>query len=187
MSEAEKKVDLSYCPSPHLLKNRIIRVIWGAVWLFLFRPTPRTFFFWRNFLLRVFGAKLGHNVHVYPSAKIWLPSNLTMMDNSCLADYVDCYCVAPVTLEDNATVSQHSVLCTAGHDVTTPNMTLTTCPVTLKSQSWVTSYVFVGPGVTVGEGAVLSAGAVVMKSIPDWEIWGGNPAVFIKRREVCGE
>jgi acetyltransferase-like isoleucine patch superfamily enzyme len=40
------------------------------------------------------------------------------------------------------------------------------------------------PGVTLGEGAVLAAGAVATKDIPDWEIWGGVPAKFIAKREV---
>lgn len=37
--------------------------------------------------------------------------------------------------------------------------------------------------VEIGEGAVLAAGSVVTKDIPAWEIWGGNPAKFIKKRE----
>lgn len=40
------------------------------------------------------------------------------------------------------------------------------------------------PGVTLGDGAVLGAGAVATKSIPEWEIWVGNPARFLKKREV---
>ncbi len=37
--------------------------------------------------------------------------------------------------------------------------------------------------VEIGDGAVLAAGSVVTKDIPAWEIWGGNPAKFIKKRE----
>jgi acetyltransferase-like isoleucine patch superfamily enzyme len=40
------------------------------------------------------------------------------------------------------------------------------------------------PGVTLGEGAVLAAGSVATKDIPDWEIWAGVPAKFLAKREV---
>lgn len=39
------------------------------------------------------------------------------------------------------------------------------------------------PGITIGNGAIIGAGAVVTKDVPAWEIWAGNPARFIKRRE----
>lgn len=40
------------------------------------------------------------------------------------------------------------------------------------------------PGVTIGDGAIVAAGAVVTKDVPAWEVWAGNPARFIKKREV---
>lgn len=36
--------------------------------------------------------------------------------------------------------------------------------------------------IKIGTGAVLAAGSVVTKDIPEWEIWGGNPAKFLKKR-----
>lgn len=41
--------------------------------------------------------------------------------------------------------------------------------------------------ITVGKGAVLAAGSVVVKDVPAWEIWGGNPAKFIKKRELISK
>jgi putative colanic acid biosynthesis acetyltransferase WcaF len=42
----------------------------------------------------------------------------------------------------------------------------------------------VGPGVTLGEGAVAAARAVVVKDVAPWTVVGGNPAQFIKKREL---
>ena len=106
-----------------------------------------------------------------------------MHDNSCIGDYVDCYCVAPVTFHEFAVVSQYSYLCTASHDSRTSDLPLTTAPITLGRHSWVASDVFIGPEVTVGEGAVVSARSTVTKDVDEWMIVRGNPAVNVGQRE----
>lgn len=164
------------------LANRLGRVLWGAVWLLLYRPSPRPLHAWRRFLLRAFGAQVGRRAHPYPSARIWAPWNLVMGEGSCLADRVDCYCVDKVTLGAWATVSQYSYLCTASHDYQDPAMPLVTAPITIEPRAWVTADVFVGPGVTLGEGAVAGARAVVIKDVPPWTVAAGNPAVPIGTR-----
>ncbi len=176
------KVDLSVCPSPHSLRNRIARALWGVTWLLLFRPSPKFCHGWRRFLLRLFGAKLGKGVHIHPSCKIWGPWNLTMGDHSCLAPYVDCYCVAPVTVGDHGTVSQYSYLCTASHDFENSSMPLTTAGITIEDQAWVCADVFISPGTTIGQGAVVGARASVFTDVDPWTVVGGNPAKFIKKR-----
>src|SRR5262245_33635286 len=85
------RMDMSGMRSPHSLKNRMTRVIWGAVWLLLFRPSPRPLRRWRNFLLRVFGAQIDKTAVIYPSTRIWGPWNLTMGKHSCLAAGVEVY------------------------------------------------------------------------------------------------
>ena len=87
------------------LKSRLARFMWGFIYLLLFRTSPRPFHAWRRFLLKLFGAKMGRRSNVYPSAKIWAPWNLNMKDGACIADRVDCYNVALVTLEEESTVS----------------------------------------------------------------------------------
>jgi putative colanic acid biosynthesis acetyltransferase WcaF len=176
------QVDVSYCPSPHSFKNKTIRVAWNAVWLFLFRPSPKIFHGWRRFLLRLFGAKVGKGVHIYPSCKIWLPSNLTLRDHSCLAPYVDCYCVAPVSIGAHSTVSQYSYLCTATHDFQNPKMPLLTAPIMIEDQVWICADVFIGSGVSIRQGAVVGARASVLEDVDPWTVVGGNPAKFIKKR-----
>src|ERR1039458_4138648 len=97
-------------------RQRSLRLAWSIVWLFLYRPSPRTFHAWRRWLLRIFGAQIGTGAVPYAAARIWAPWNLTMAANSCLSDGVDCYCVAPITIGAHATVSQYSYLCSVSHD-----------------------------------------------------------------------
>jgi putative colanic acid biosynthesis acetyltransferase WcaF len=61
-------------------------------------------------------------------------------------------------------------------------MRLVSRPIVIEDQAWVCACVFVGPGVTLNQGAVAGAGAVVMKDVPAWTIVGGNPAVPIGER-----
>ena len=181
------KVDVSHCPSPHSLLNKIARVVWGGVWLILYRPSPKVLHGWRRLLLRVFGARIGINAHPYPSAKIWAPWNLEMGDHSCLSENVDCYSVDAIRLGPHATVSQYSFLCTASHDYTDPTMPLITAPIIVEAGAWVASDVFVGPGVTIGEGAVVGARSTVFHNVQPWMVVAGNPVKVIRKREIsCG-
>ena len=47
---------------------------------------------------------------------------------------------------------------------------------------WIGARAIILPGVTIGEGAVVAAGAVVTKDVEPWAVVGGNPAKFIKKR-----
>ncbi|HXJ71427.1 MAG TPA: putative colanic acid biosynthesis acetyltransferase [Candidatus Dormibacteraeota bacterium] len=178
------KVDVSQCYSAHSWRNKVARQLWSVVWLFLFRPTPKWLHGWRRFLLRSFGAKIGRGTFPFPSAKIWAPWNLEIGDHCALADHVDCYCVDKIVIGSNVTVSQYSFLCTASHDYEDPHMALITAPITIGDGAWVTADVFIGPGVNVGEGAVIAARASVFRDVPPWTVVAGNPAKVIKQRTL---
>jgi putative colanic acid biosynthesis acetyltransferase WcaF len=164
------------------LANKMLRIIWQFVWFLLFRPSPIVFHDWRCFLLRLFGATIEVGAHPYPSAKIWAPWNLTMRKKSCLSHYVDCYSVDKIVLGVNSTVSQYSYLCTASHDYTIQSMPLITGPITIGDGAWVTADVFIGPGVSIGEGAIIGARSSVFRDVAPWTVVAGNPARFIKNR-----
>ena len=179
------QLDLKNYQNRHPMRYRIARCVWNIVWVVLFRPTPRGMFCgWRRFLLRLFGAKIGQGVHVLPSCKIWQPWKLTMGAHSCLAEHVDCYSVDQITIGDQVVVSQDAFLCCASHDITSTIMELTYAPIMIESQAWVAARAFVGPGVRIGEGAVVGACAVVTKDVESWTMVAGNPAKVIKRRMI---
>jgi putative colanic acid biosynthesis acetyltransferase WcaF len=175
-------VNLAGYSSRFSLRNRLGRVAWGCVHALLFRLSPTPLFFWRNLLLRCFGAKIGRAAHVYPSAKVWAPWNLSMGEHSCLASDVDCYCVAPVELGAHATVSQYGYLCAATHDYEDPEHRLLPGPIRIGAGAWLGADVFVGPNVDIGEGAVVGARASVFKDLPAWTVCVGNPARPLKPR-----
>jgi putative colanic acid biosynthesis acetyltransferase WcaF len=167
------------------VKERLLRFFWNVVWVLLFRPTPSNCFYgWRLFLLRCFGAKAGKGCVVYPNCKVWAPWNLEMGDFVCLADHVDCYTVAKIIIGNKVAVSQRSFLCTASHDISDVNRPLIYAPICIQKFSWIAAQTFIGPGVTVGEGAVVGACAVVTKDVEPWTVVAGNPAREVKKRVI---
>ena len=163
--------------------NRLNRLLWGVVWLLLFRPSPRPFHAWRSLLLRLFGAKIGEKVHVYPNVKVWHPSLLIIGDRVGIANGVNLYNMATVHIGDNCVVSQGAHLCTGTHDIDSANFQLITKPITLNAHVWVCAEAFIGPGVSIAEGCVVGARGVVVKSIADaWTVWAGNPAIMKRAR-----
>jgi putative colanic acid biosynthesis acetyltransferase WcaF len=133
-------------------------------------------------LLRLFGAKIGRNALPYPGVRIWAPWNLEMHEGSVMGDGVDCYCVDRIVLARNAIVSQRAFLCSASHDYNDPMFPLVSAPITIEAGAWVAAEAFVGPGVTVGEGAVTKARAFVTRDIAPWTIVSGHPAITVGAR-----
>jgi putative colanic acid biosynthesis acetyltransferase WcaF len=109
-----------------------------------------------------------------------------MGDHACLSEGVDCYCVDQIRIGAHTTVSQYSFLCTASHDYTLPSMPLVTAPITIGARVWITADVFVGPGVTIGDGAVVAARSSVFSDLPPWKVARGNPAAAYKPRQFEG-
>lgn len=168
--------------SPHSITNRVARLAWGVTYVILFRPSPKPLHRWRNLILRLFGAKLHPSSRVYPRARIWAPWRLTMGERACIADDVDVYNVAGITIGDNSTVSQYSYLCGATHDFTKRAFPLVPLPIVIGHSAWVAADVFVGPGITIGDGVVVGARSTVLTSLPPWVVAVGSPAKPIKPR-----
>jgi putative colanic acid biosynthesis acetyltransferase WcaF len=164
------------------LGNRVARAVWGIAHLLLIRWTPRPCHAWRALVLRIFGAKLGRNCHIYSGAKIWAPWNLEAGDECGVADGAIIYNQAPIRLGRRVVISQGSHLCTGTHDYEDPDFPLVAKPITVGDQAWIAAECFVHPGVTIGEGAVIGARSVITKDVPPWMVCAGNPCAPIKPR-----
>ena len=105
-----------------------------------------------------------------------------MGEHSGMGPHVDCYCVDKIELGEHSAVSQYSFLCTATHDYLHADFPLVAAPIRIGARAWVAADVFVGPGVTLGEGAVALARATVLNDVPQWTVVAGCPARFVKHR-----
>ncbi|NCC92748.1 MAG: putative colanic acid biosynthesis acetyltransferase [Opitutae bacterium] len=178
------RTDRTACPSSHSAANKAARLLWQAAWLLLFRPSP---WFWhapRRCLLRLFGATVGKKAQIMPSVQIWAPWNLALGDYSTVSHGVDLYDVDRIEIGAHATVSQRAFLCTASHDVDHPRMPLVTAPIRIGAGAWVCAEAYVHPGVEIGVDAVAGVRAAVLRDVPPGQIVGGNPAKFLRMRNL---
>lgn len=157
------------------------RVLWGLCHG-LFAWSPRPFWAWRVVLLKMFGAKIGRQVRIHPSVRITIPWNLTIGDHVGIGDGAILYALGPISIHRYATISQYAHLCAGTHDFRDPQMLLTKPPIEVGEGAWICADTFLGPGVKVGEMAVVGARAVVMRDVPGSAIVIGNPARVVGQR-----
>jgi putative colanic acid biosynthesis acetyltransferase WcaF len=156
-------------------RQQIGRFLWGLA-LPIFRLSPRPLWGCRRGLLRLFGAKVGRHVHVYPTVRVTIPWNLVLEEGCAVGNRAILYALGPIRIGARATVSQGAHLCAGTHDIKDPSRPLIKPPITIGNDAWVCADAFIGPGVVVGEGAIVGARAVVMKEVPANTIVAGNPA-----------
>ena len=137
-----------------------------------------------NWLLRLFGASVGPGVRIFPSVRIMIPWNLKLGEMATVGDAVMLYALGPIQIGQSATISQGAHLCAGSHDHTHPNFPLQKAQITIGDSSWICADAFVGPNVTIGEGAILGARGVAVRNVAPWTIVAGNPAKPIGVRKL---
>ncbi len=172
------------CVTPYPRSELIRQRFWTLTQATLFRfSLPRAHRF-RAQLLRWFGADISApaEVVIFASARVFFPWKLRMEPRSMIGRGVNVYNLGPITLQRGANVSQNCHLCSGSHDYTRWSMPLLTRPITIGPNAWLAAEVFVGPGVTIGELAVIGARAVVVDDQPPRMVCVGHPCRPIKPR-----
>lgn len=163
-------------------------VLWRTVWLFLGLPLLRCSLLpsssLRVSLLRLFGARIGSGVVMRHGINVKYPWHLEIGSDCWFGE--DCWIdnLTTVQIGSDVCLSQGCYLCTGNHDWSDPTFGLIVKPIHLHDSAWVGAKAVLAPGVVLGEGAVAGAGSVVTRDIPRFEIHAGNPACFIKQRQI---
>jgi acetyltransferase-like isoleucine patch superfamily enzyme len=93
----------------------------------------------------------------------------------------------PLTFGDNTIVGAYSYIISANHSTATRKIPIrdqgfTGASIQIGEDVWIGTHVVILPGVSIGKGAVIAAGSIVNRNVPEYEIWGGVPAKFLKTR-----
>lgn len=181
-----QQIDLSVPDNRELIRGAPFPV--EAAWYFIGLPLLRcsliTSSAFRRWLLRLFGAKIGRRVHIKPGLRVKFPWYLEVGDYTWLGEDLWIDNLAQVTIAPHCCLSQGAYLCTGNHDWSSTNMRLFRRPIRCERGSWVGARCVVCPGVTLGPGAIAAAGSVIVRDIPAMEVHAGNPARFVRRREL---
>jgi putative colanic acid biosynthesis acetyltransferase WcaF len=158
--------------------------LWWLVESLLFRNSPQILYGFRRFLLRLFGAQIGKRVLLRPTAKVTYPWKLKIGDYAWIGDDVVLYTLGEIEIGAHAVVSQRSYICAADHDHLKPDFPIRSRPISIGAQAWVATDVFIGPGVSIGTGAVIGARSSVFRDVPPGVICHGTPCKVVSERHV---
>lgn len=164
------------------LRHRLLRLTWRITWTLFAAWTPPPMHRWRIWLINLFGGQVAPTCSVYGSVRIWYPPFLKMEHAAALGPGVDCYSMGLIELGPYSVVSQRAFLCTGTHDITGRNFQIKAKPIRIGANAWIAAEAFVGPGVTIGEGSILSARGAAFRDLQPWTVYVGNPAEAKKTR-----
>ena len=138
----------------------------------------------RSRLLRWFGAQIGEGAVIKPGVRVKFPWKLKMGNHCWIGE--DCWIdnLAPVSLGNNVCLSQAAYLCTGSHNWSDPSFRLVTRPIEIHDGAWIAARASLAPGTVIGQHAVIGLSAMASGVIPPYEIHVGNPARFLRRREI---
>lgn len=138
----------------------------------------------RKFFYLLCGLKMPLNSTIHMWANFYDPRNITIGQDTIVGDHCFLDGRAPLTIGSHVGIASQVLIYNDEHDINSPNYANSFGPVTIKDYVFIGPRVIILPNVTIGRGAVVAAGAVVTKDIPDLEIWGGVPAKKISDRKI---
>lgn len=129
----------------------------------------------RCWLLRLFGAQIGHGVVIRPTARFTYPWKVAIGDYCWVGDDVVFYSIDQIQIGSHSVISQKSYLCTAGHDFNKETFPLLPAPIKIGNGVWIATDCFIAPGVTIGSNAVIGARSSVFRNIANQQVAWGSP------------
>jgi putative colanic acid biosynthesis acetyltransferase WcaF len=137
-------------------------------------------------LLRLFGAKVGKGLVIKVKVRVKYPWRLVIGDNCWLGESVWIDNLENVSIGSNVCISQGAMLLTGNHDYTRIDFPYRLGKIVLDDGVWIGAQSVVCPGITCKSHAILTVNSVATKTLEPWSIYMGNPAIFIRKREMKG-
>ena len=166
------------------IKTKILYILYRitAAWLPQHLVLARKF---RYFWLKLIVAHCGKNIDVDKYARF--TPELKIGDNSGIGNY--CELNGPITIGNDVMMGPEVVMYTTRHNDERIDISMRyqgmkdRLPIVIGNDVWIGRRVIILPGVTIADGCIIGAGAVVTKDIPPYSVVAGVPARVIRRRK----
>lgn len=135
-------------------------------------------------LLRLFGAKIGKKVVIKPGVNIKNPWFLVVDDYAWIGENVWIDNLVKVHIGRKSVISQGALLLTGNHNYKKPTFDLMVKEIDIQEGAWIGANCTVCQGVTAKSYSMLSVGSVASRDLDAFGIYRGNPAEFVKTREI---
>lgn len=164
------------------MKYRIWLQLHGLKYLTLFAIGKLPAHWLRLALYRLLGMRIGRRSSLYAGAEIRHPQLIEIGDSSIIGHNAILDGRRGIRIGKNVNFSTGVWIWTVQHDYCDPDFGDKGGPVEIHDYAWISCRVTILPGVTIGEGAVVAAGAVVTKDVAPYTVVGGIPAKLIGER-----
>lgn len=171
-------------PTLHIGAGKLKQIAWYYCNLLFFKSAWLPVSGFKAGLLSLFGAQIGKGVVIKPCVNIKYPWKLIVGDYCWIGENVWIDNLDQVKMDNSVTISQGALLLTGNHNYKKESFDLITGPIHLEVGAWIGAKSLVGPGVTVGSHAVLSAGSIATRNLDAWGIYRGNPAELTGKRSI---
>lgn len=148
--------------------------------LFMFIPSHHI----RRFLFRLAGAKIGKGSSIHMGCSFFSLKHLHIGQDSIIGKDIFLDGRAPIHIGSHADIASDVMVINSEHDINSEDFHATVGPVIIEDYVFIGPRVIILPGVRIGKGAVVAAGAVVTKDVSDFAIVGGVPAQVIGERKL---
>lgn len=140
--------------------------------------------FVRKFFYIMSGIEIPLDSTIHIGANFFNPNNIVVGHDTIIGDHCFLDGRAPLTIGNHVGIASQVLIYNDEHDINSPDYGNSFGPVTIGDYVFIGPRAIILPNIKIGKGAVVAAGAIVTKDIPDYEIWGGVPAKKISDRKL---
>ncbi len=139
--------------------------------------------FLRQFLFTMTGVRIGKGSTVHMGVRFFMPKGITVGEDTIIGYRTFLDGRKPLVIGNHVDVASEVLIYNSEHNLESETFEATEEPVNIQDYVFIGPRAIILPGVSVGTGAIVAAGAVVTKDVPDFAIVGGVPAKVIGERK----